>query len=134
MDEAVAAGQAVVIDKPVDLADVASHLEGNEQAVLFRSVGPEGAELAGNVMGSRERIALALGCKPEALSHEIMRRLQNKPQIVELTRAEAPVQQVVLTGADADLTKLPVHLQHARSTARRISRPPSTSCVIQPPA
>ncbi len=131
MDEAVAAGQAVVIDKPVDLADVAAHLEGNEQAVLFRSVGPEGAELAGNVMGSRERIALALGCKPEALSHEIMRRLQNKPQIVELTRAEAPVQQIVLTGDEADLTKLPVHLQHALDGAPYIS---STIDIVRDPA
>ncbi len=39
MDEAVAAGQAVVIDEPVDLADVASHLEGNEKAVLFAAWG-----------------------------------------------------------------------------------------------
>ncbi len=64
-------------------------------------------------MGSRERIALALGCKPEALSHEIMRRLQNKPQIVELTRAEAPVQQIVLTGEDATSRNCPCICKHA---------------------
>ena len=131
MDEAAAAGEAVVIDEAVDLADVAAHLEGNGKAVLFRHVGPEGAELAGNVMGARERIALAFGCKPENLTHEIMRRLQNKPQVVELSRGEAPVQQVVLTGDDADLTTLPVHLQHALDGAPYIS---STIDIVRDPA
>ena len=52
---------------------------------------------------------------------EIARRLAGKPQIVELERAEAPVQQVVLTGDDADLTALPVHLQHGLDGAPYIS-------------
>lgn len=131
MDEAVAADQAIVIEDPVDIADVASHLEGSAKAALFRRVGPEGAELAGNVMGARERIALAFNCTPETLSHEIMRRLQNRPEIVELTRAEAPVQQIVLTGDDADLTTLPVHLQHALDGAPYIS---SSIDIVRDPA
>ena len=52
---------------------------------------------------------------------EIARRLAGKPQIVELSRAEAPVQEVVLTGDDADLTALPVHLQHGLDGAPYIS-------------
>lgn len=131
MNDAAEAGEALVIETPVDLADVAAHLEGSEKAVLFRNVGPEGAELAGNVMGSRARIALAFGCPPEKLSSEIMRRLQNRPQTVELTRAEAPVQQVALTGDDADLTTLPVHLQHALDGAPYIS---STIDIVRDPA
>ena len=51
MDEAAAAGHVDVIEQPVDLADVAAHLEGSPKAALFRKAGPEGAELAGNVMG-----------------------------------------------------------------------------------
>ena len=38
--------------------------------------------------------------------------MRDKPQFVELSRDRAPVQEVVLTGADADVTKLPVHVQH----------------------
>jgi UbiD family decarboxylase len=131
MEEAAAAGLARTITQPTDLADVAAHLEGCADALHFRSVGPEGQELAGNVMGSRERIALAFGCPPEKLTHEIMRRLANRPATVELTRAEAPVQQVVLTGDDADLTKLPVHLQHALDGAPYIS---STIDIVRDPA
>ena len=45
---------------------------------------------------------------------EVQRRLRNKPEMVEVSRAEAPAQEVVLTGDDADLTTLPVHLAARR--------------------
>ena len=82
---------------------------------------PEGAEVVGNVAGSRKRIAMAFGVPPEKLTHEIMRRLENRPQVVELSRAEAPVQQVVLTGEEADLTRLPANLQHGLDGAPYLS-------------
>jgi 2,5-furandicarboxylate decarboxylase 1 len=97
---------------PTDLADIAAALEANPRAVLFRAAGPESHELVGNVNGSRARLARAFGVAPGELAAEIRRRLRGKPEIVEIGRAEAPVQQVVLTGEDADLTALPVHLQH----------------------
>ena len=56
--------------------------------------------------------------------------MRNKPEIVEVSRAEAPAQQVVLTGADADLTALPVHLQHGADGAPYISS--STDFVVDP--
>ena len=56
--------------------------------------------------------------------------MRNKPEIVEVSRAEAPAQQVVLTGADADLTALPVHLQHGADGAPYISA--STDFVVDP--
>ena len=94
------------------------------------AAGPEKAELVGNVMGSRSRIARGFGVTPDELLHEIQRRLRNKPEIVEVTRAEAPCQQVVLTGDDADLTKLPVHLQHGADGGPYISA--SIDFVIDP--
>ena len=48
----------------------------------------------------------------DKLLPEIQRRLKQKPVTVEIARDTAPVQEVVLTGDDADFTKLPVHLQH----------------------
>ena len=77
VEEAAQAGQVRIVDEPTDLADVAACFEGEERAVLFRKTGPEGAELVGNVNGARARLALAFGCKPEGLTHEIMRRLGN---------------------------------------------------------
>jgi UbiD family decarboxylase len=101
-----------VVSDPVDLADVAARLEGNPRAVLFERVGPEGASLVGNVVGSRTRLARAFGVAPDRLLPELLSRLGRKPRTVEVTRDSAPVQEVVLTGEDADLTALPVHLQH----------------------
>jgi 2,5-furandicarboxylate decarboxylase 1 len=120
LDELVAAGECEVRDAPTDLADVADALE-SEKAVWFRAAGPERAELVGNVAGSRARLARAFGVAPKDLLGEVVRRLKNKPEIVEVARAEAPVQQVVLTGKDIDLTALPVHLQHGLDGAPYIS-------------
>jgi len=108
-------------EAPVDLADIAKILDGNPRAVHFLAAGPERQELVGNVVSSRSRIARAFSVAPERLAAEIGRRLANKPQIVEVSRAEAPAQEVVLTGEEADLTALPVHLQHGLDGAPYIS-------------
>src|SRR5690606_15669231 len=52
---------------------------------------------------------------------EVVRRLKTPPRFVELERGAAPVQEVVLQGDDADLTALPVHLQHGLDGAPYIS-------------
>lgn len=101
-----------IVEEPIDLADVAARLEGNPRAVLFRKVGPEQAELVGNVTGSRGRLARAMGVSPERMLPELLSRLRRPAHMIELTREQAPVQQVVLTGDAADLTALPVHVQH----------------------
>jgi 2,5-furandicarboxylate decarboxylase 1 len=118
------------VREAVDLADVAGVLEGNPKAVLFRAVGPERQELVGNVTGSRSRLARAFGVAPNALLAEVLRRLRSKPDIVDVPRAQAPVQQVVLTGDDADLTKLPVHLGHGADGGPYISS--SIDFVVDP--
>ena len=118
------------VSEPVDLADVAALLEGNPNAVLFRAVGPERQELVGNVTGSRTRLARAFGVAPSELLAEVLRRLRNKPDIVEVSRAEAPAQEIVLTGDDADLTRLPVHLGHGADGGPYISS--SIDFVVDP--
>jgi len=128
--ESLDADELETRSEPVDLADVAAALEGNARAVHFLAAGPERAELVGNVNGSRARLARAFGVAPRDLAAEIQRRLRGKPEIVEISRAEAPVQQMVLTGDDADLTALPVHLQHGLDGGPYISA--SIDYVIDP--
>jgi UbiD family decarboxylase len=128
--EALGPDELETRDAPTDLADIAAVLEGNPKAVLFRAAGPEGQELVGNVTGSRSRMARAFGVAPDALLPELQRRLRTKPAIVEVAGGEAPVQQVVLAGEDADLTTLPVHLQHGLDGGPYISS--STDFVIDP--
>src|SRR5205085_1579066 len=128
--ESLPADELETRSEPVELAEMAEALEGNPRAVLFRAVGRERAELAANVTGSRARIAHAFGVAPNELTREIQRRLRNPPHIVEVPRAEAPAQTVVLTGDEADLTALPVHLQHGADGAPYISS--STDFIIDP--
>ena len=101
------------------LSAVAHALEANPKAVLFDDAG--GHPLIGNALASRSRFASAFGVAPQQLLPEILRRLRLKPEIIEVGRGEAPVQQVVITGADVDLTKLPVHLQHGKDGGPFIS-------------
>jgi UbiD family decarboxylase len=101
------------------LSDVAQALEANSKAVLFEKAG--GLPLVGNVLSSRTRFAAAFGVPPAKLLPEILRRLRGKPELIEVTREEAPVQAVVATGADVDLTRLPVHLQHGKDGGPYIS-------------
>jgi 2,5-furandicarboxylate decarboxylase 1 len=119
VQDLAAADELDVRDDPVDLVDVAAILQKNPKAVWFRNAG--GQELIGNVVGSRSRLAMAFGVPPGQVALEMKRRLGLKPELVELTRSEAPVQQVVQLGDEADLLDLPVHLQHGMDGAPYIS-------------
>ena len=105
-------GEVEVHEEPVDLIDVAAHLDGNPKVLYFKNLGPEGTELVGNVMGSRGRIAHALGVEEDGLLDAIIERLRHPIEPIEVSSKEAPVHAVVHKGEDADFTKLPIHLQH----------------------
>lgn len=121
IDSLVGTDELAVHDGPFDLVEIAALIDGNPKAVLVRNVGPEKAEVVGNVNASRSRLARALGVAPENVRAEISRRLTVKPQLIDVTREQAPVQAVVLTGAGADLTTLPLHLQHSYDGAPFVS-------------
>jgi 2,5-furandicarboxylate decarboxylase 1 len=103
-----------IVEQPVELADLTAHLDGNAKAVLFRAVGPEKAEIAGNLTSSRSRLALAFGVAEADLLQEVLRRLDTAQETIEIDSADAPVHEIIHTGDDADFTSLPVPFQHGR--------------------
>src|SRR3984893_3642215 len=121
VDKLVEAVECEVHNAPIDLIDVVGVLDGNPHAVLFKAAGPERAELVGNVMASRRRIAAALDTDERGLLGTLAARLKRLHPPVKVSSQQAPVQQVVLKDDDADLCKLPVHLQHAADGAPYIS-------------
>ena len=121
VERLVQLGECEVHDQPIDLIDVGAVLDGNPRATWFKAVGPEKAELIGNVMGSRKRLALALDTDEAGLLPAITERLAKPHKPVKVSAADAPVQQVVLKGEEADLCALPVHLQHGEDGAPYIS-------------
>ena len=114
-------GELETVQTPTDLIDVAAGLDGNPKAVLFEKAGPELAPLVGNVMGSRRRMALAFGVSETALLGEVLQRSAAPLPPVRIPSSAAPVHQIVLQGDKADLTRLPVHLQHLEDGAPYIS-------------
>jgi 2,5-furandicarboxylate decarboxylase 1 len=121
VEKLVDLGECEVHDAPIDLIDVGSVLDGTANAVLFKAVGPEKAELVGNVMGSRRRLARALDTDERGLLGTLSQRLNRLQPPVKVSSQQAPVQQVVLKDDDADLCALPVHLQHSADGAPYIS-------------
>src|ERR1700744_501301 len=117
IDRLVQSGECEVYDKPIDLVDVGNVLEGNRKAVLFKAAGPEKAELVGNVMASRKRIAEALDTDERNLLATLSKRLNTLHPPIKVSSQQAPVQQVVLKDDEADLCALPVHLQHGADGA-----------------
>jgi len=117
----VEAGECDVHDQPTDLIDLGAALDCNTKAVWFRAAGPERAEVAGNIMGSRKRLALALGTDERGFPAKLRHGIEHPIAPVEIPSADAPVQEIVLTGDDADFAALPVHLQHALDGAPYIS-------------
>jgi 2,5-furandicarboxylate decarboxylase 1 len=108
-------------DGVTELATVAQALEGNPKAVLFDRPSGGTISLCGNAAASRQRLAKAFGTSSDALLQTVLGRLRQKGQLVEVSRDAAPVQEIVLTGEECDLTALPVHLQHGLDGAPYIS-------------
>ena len=121
VEKLVESGDCEVHEKPIDLIDVGAVLDGNPKAVLFKAAGPEKAELVGNVMASRKRIAMALDTDERNLLGTLARRLNTLHPPMKVSSQQAPVQQVVLKDDEADLCALPAHLQHAEDGAPYIS-------------
>jgi UbiD family decarboxylase len=105
-------GEVEIRDEPVSLADLSRIIEACPKATFFRKAGPEQAEVVAAVCGARTRLAAAFGLDYRETPHETMKRMANPQPIVEVRSSEAPVHEVVLTGDDADLTRLPFHVQH----------------------
>ena len=126
-------GEVEVHDKPIALADLAAAIAATPKATLFKDAGPEHFEIVAAVCGSRRRLAAAFGVDERQVAQEYVRRLGKPQPVIEVASRDAPVHQVVLTGDDVDLTKLPFHLQH-EWTAASISRRASTTRSIPRPA
>jgi UbiD family decarboxylase len=112
VEQLTQSGEVEVHDEPVALADLSSIIEASDKAVLFRQAGPGQLELVAGVMGSRRRLAIALGVEEDDSLHEYERRMASPQPYFEVPSPDAPVHQVALTDDDIDLTTLPFHLQH----------------------
>jgi 2,5-furandicarboxylate decarboxylase 1 len=114
-------GEVDIHDEPVAMADLSAIIEATPKATLFKKAGPQQYEMIAAVAGGRRRIAAAFGVDEREIADEYTRRMAKPQTMVEIPPGEAPVQEVVKTGDDIDLTSLPFHLQHQLDGAPYIS-------------
>ncbi len=113
-----ATGHLITLGRPVDPAREAPalmrELERRQTAGFFRQVADTGFSMVSNILGTREMVALALGVDTPRVNFAWRERLGRRidPALTD----SGPVQEVVRTGADVDLTRLPL-VTHATKDA-----------------
>jgi 2,5-furandicarboxylate decarboxylase 1 len=122
LDRLRASGEVLDVGRPVsgrhELSAVVKALEPyGAPAVSFSAV--EGSELpvVSGLFGKRERIAAALGVPVRHALDHVLERMRHPVPVVR-TPLPPPVQQVVRTGDQVDLSTLPIGV-HSRADAGR---------------
>src|SRR5665213_1866302 len=113
VDRLIDMGEVEIYDRPVALTEIAAIMEETDKAVLFKKAGPEQVELVAKTAGNQKRLAAAFDTTVDKLYDTYFSRLANPQPVVEVPSADAPVHQVVYSGKEVDLTKLPLYPHHA---------------------
>src|SRR5262249_39081569 len=105
-------GELARVHRAVDLdqelgAVCVKALRGAGPAILFEHPGGSDIPMLVNLLATRRRYGLALGCGPAETQHVWNQRVI-KPIPPVVVEGPAPCQEVVLIGDDADITKYPV--------------------------
>lgn len=95
-----------LVDPRTELAALILEAERRHQAVLFESVTGSNLPCVANVVGDREMLGLALNVPPEEVVSTFLSRSQQR--IRPIRRDSGPVQEVVESGDEVDVRKLPL--------------------------
>jgi UbiD family decarboxylase len=116
LDLADRQGHLLRLSRPVDpereAGALLKELDRRGTVGLFERVAGREGQLAGNLLGRRDLLAAAMGVPEDGLVAAFQARLSQP--IPPCRVSQAPVQEVVLDAAQADLTRLPliVHAEH----------------------
>ncbi len=125
LDELEAAGELQRISKPVDLRHVSALIAQCSRATLFENLeGYPGWRLAGALVSTRERLAIAMGCGQNDIAVHFEQGLSR--QIDAVMVENAPCQEVVIEGEEVDLTAMPYPLMHVYDGGPYVS----ATCVV----
>jgi len=118
------AGELVRVSKEVDsefeLSSICRKMELlGGPAILFEKVKGYDIPLVANILGSQKRVALALETTDiKAAIAKVGDVIYNQKYIKPVLVENAPCQEVVLTGDDVDITKLPVPIWNEKDGGR----------------
>lgn len=96
------------VNSKFELSAVLAKLESQNRypAVIFNQVNHYKMPVLSNLFATRKRLAFAIGCDEKNLNEVYREREDNRiePELV----GTGPVKEIILTGGDVDLTKLPI--------------------------
>lgn len=112
-------GELVHVSKETDVRYVSALIAKSDKALVFENLSGYDMKLAGGLLKSRRRLALAMGTAPAEIAKYFARSISDPipPEIVDT----GPVKQVIKTGDDVDLTELPIPLFHQEDGGPYIS-------------
>ena len=105
-------GQLRRITRPVEARYLNTLLAQADTALLMENIEGYSIPVVGGLVGSRQRVALGLGCDQKTLGQTFMEALDH-PMKAEVV-ADGPAQEVVKIGDEVDLTELPIPFQHRK--------------------
>lgn len=94
------------VDRRFELAAVLKNIAREGKAAFFEKVKGSPFPVVSNILGSRQMLAQALGCEPEATASEFSRR--SKLGLATRLVKDAPVKEVILKGKEASLEEFPI--------------------------
>ena len=104
--------ELVRIRKPVDARYISSLVAQAKQALFFENVRGFDYPVASGVVGTRKRIALALGCSETVIGKRFNEGI-TRP-IPSKKVKDGPCKEVILKGEQVDLTQFPIPLLHQK--------------------
>ena len=112
-----AAGELRRLPKAVDPRHLSALTAQAPPATFFEQIAgyPEW-RAAGALLSTRRRLALAMGCPEHAIATRFEEGIRRP---IEARLDRAPCQEVVWTGEDADLTRLPIPIMHVKDGGAR---------------
>ena len=114
------AGELLRLKKAVDPRHLSALMAQAPQATFFEQItGYPDWRAAGALLSTRRRLALAMGCPEAAIATRFEEGIRRPIDARLVDRA--PCQEVVLTGDDVDLTRLPLPMMHVKDGGPYIS-------------
>jgi len=126
------AGELVRITDEVDPEGTMSSFlyMSNEKAIMFENVkGHPGWKVLGQAPANMRQVGLAFHTEARQVIREFVRRME-RGLVPCKTVNDGPVKEVILTGPDVQLTRLPVHVQGHKDAGRYIT---SGLCIVKDP-
>lgn len=116
----------LVIEEPTDVKYVPAAYarktsDINGPAILFKNMKGYDIPVLAGLYSTKERVALAMGCEPGDLLKNYMEKESRTLEPVLVDAKDAPVQEVVLTGDQIDLRKLPIILNYEKDCGSYIT-------------